>query len=207
MYTPAGLGLPTTGGETLGCIANLKFPLKLSGNFRLGEGFEVTLKLQPVKVEPALGLAVKVIESLLPVVSVQALGQAWIVNDVVSLIVTVPPAQWASVPEPLPDRARRGRRLSVAAGALRALESGARWGGTDPETYRRSSHAAYLRRGALTWMAVQTVLEMVRGRAPYRRFIREGYGEGARADLWGQHVWQLETSSCATATRRTTSPT
>ena len=34
-----------------------------------------------------------------------------------------PPAQWTSVPEPLPGGALRGRQLPVAASALRALDA------------------------------------------------------------------------------------
>ena len=63
---------------------------------------------------------------------------------------------------------------------------------TEPQTYRWSSHAAYLRRGAPAWLAVRPVLEMIGGRAAYRRFIRDGYDEGARSDLCGQSVPQDE---------------
>jgi putative transposase len=56
----------------------------------------------------------------------------------------------------------------------------------DPAAYRWSSHAAYLSRRCPAWLETKTVLEMVGGRAAYRRFMQEGDGEGRRADLCGR---------------------
>ena len=55
----------------------------------------------------------------------------------------------------------------------------------DPADYRWSSHAAYLERRAPKWLNTREVLEQLGGRAAYRRFIAEGYGEGKRLDLCG----------------------
>jgi putative transposase len=57
----------------------------------------------------------------------------------------------------------------------------------DPHAYPWSSHRYYLRpRGAPSWIDVGTVLEMLGGRASYRRFIADGMTEGQRSDLCGK---------------------
>jgi len=45
---------------------------------------------------------------------------------------------------------------------------------TEPQTYRWSSHAAYLRRGAPAWLAVQPVLEMAGARRELQRELEQG---------------------------------
>jgi REP-associated tyrosine transposase len=55
----------------------------------------------------------------------------------------------------------------------------------DPADYPWSSHRAYLQRRAPAWLSTGEVLEQLGGRAAYRRFIADGYGEGRRRDLCG----------------------
>jgi hypothetical protein len=59
----------------------------------------------------------------------------------------------------------------------------------DPARYAWSSHGAYLKGAGEGWMAVEEVLPLWGRRraeavAAYQRFVREGMGEGHRADLY-----------------------
>ena len=62
----------------------------------------------------------------------------------------------------------------------------------EPAAYRWSSAGAYRRGGAPAWLETATVLEMVGGRAGYRRFMQEGAQEGKRPELSGRMTAAME---------------
>ncbi len=62
----------------------------------------------------------------------------------------------------------------------------------EPTSYSWSSHAMYLRPRPPPWLHTETAIELLGGRAAYRRFVADGADQGHRHDLAGEDCRRVD---------------